>query len=257
MKVRQLMSAPVLTIAPDETLAKATELLRIHRVSRLVVASEERIIGIITEKDIARAFVRSGGKISPVLDQQISDIMTRNPLTVDPEVTAKRAAEIMLERNISGLPVAEEFALKGIITKLDYAKVCREYADVYVGEVMEAGPPFVAPNTKIKRVWKLLDEENLVVVPVVDQDQVVGTVGAREIALLLPPKISEAAYGELATGHIMNREVSTIRSDSEVSKAAELMLLSRLSGLPVLDSQNRLVGLFTKTELVEVAHERL
>ncbi|MDH5443179.1 MAG: CBS domain-containing protein, partial [Hadesarchaea archaeon] len=105
MRVSQIMSSPVVTLDKDQPLANAIDLMRRNEISRLVALEAGKIVGMITEKDIAREMGSSTAYRLPPGRMHVSNVMTPNPITVAPEVIVKRAAEIMLDHDISGLPV--------------------------------------------------------------------------------------------------------------------------------------------------------
>ena len=143
MRVSQIMSSPVTALDKDRLLADAIDLMKKEQISRVVATHNGRVVGVLTEKDIARelgsihAYRMTPGRL------YISSVMTSDPISVAPDVMAKRAAELMLDHDISGLPVMEGGKIVGIVTKMDFAKICLEYEDVYVGQVMQASPTIV------------------------------------------------------------------------------------------------------------------
>lgn len=111
---------------------------------------------------------------------------------------------------------------------------------------------------------KLLLEEELLALPVVESGKLVGIVTARDVAMKLaafqdvvPDRYKSERIRNLIVGDIMTQPAVTIRTDTRLPGAAKLMLERRFSGLPVENLFGEMVGLLTKTELTEVARERL
>ncbi|MEM1689124.1 MAG: CBS domain-containing protein [Candidatus Hadarchaeales archaeon] len=252
MRVKDIMSSPLLTIDPRVSLGEAVRIMKERKISRLVVVEGEKLVGVLTEKDIARIEIPRKGTLGPI---QVGDIMTKNPITVDPNVTAKRAAEIMLERNIGCLPVVEGSKGIGIITKLDFAKVCLDFDDVFVGEVMQSGPRTVGLAEKLPQCRKTMVEEDLVVLPVMERENLVGNIVLIDI-VEKTVQIEADRVRTMTAGEVMSPP-KVARTDWTLAEAARLMLAERISGLPVVNPAEELVGLLTKTELAEVARERL
>lgn len=264
MRVSQIMSSPVVTIDKDQPLANAIDLMRRNEISRLVALQAGKIVGMITEKDIAREMGSSTAYRLPPGRTHVSNVMTPNPITVAPEVMVKRAAEIMLDHDISGLPVVEGEHLAGIMTKLDFAKVCSGYEDVYAGQVMQASPTTVSPGDRVVHARRLLLDEDLIGLPVTEGGKLVGVVTVRDVAMKLaafqevvPDRYKIERIRNLLVGDIMTQPATTTRTDTRLSKVSRLMLERRFSTLPVLNLEGELVGLLTKTELTQVARERL
>lgn len=264
MRVYQLMTPKVITVEKSNSLVEAAELMRKNEISRLVVTDAGEIVGIITEKDIIRELGTPQAYRVPPSRIHVSGAMSADLITVEPEVTAKRAAELMLERNVSGLPVVAGEDLKGIITKLDFAKVCVGFDDIYVGEVMEMNPIAVSPNDRVLHARKLMLEEGAIVLPAMMEKKIVGLLTTKEVALKLIA-FHEAAEDarrdervkNLLVGDIMMQSPPIVKTDTVLSDAAKLMLERRISGVPVVNLEGELVGVLTKTELVEAARERL
>ena len=264
MRVTQIMSSPVVTLDKDQHLANAIDLMQRNEISRLVVLQAGKIVGMITERDIARELGSSAAYRLPPGRMHISNVMTQNPITVAPDVMAKRAAEIMLDHDVSGLPVVEGENLTGIVTKLDFAKVCSEYEEVYVGQVMQASPRTVSPGDRVIHARRLLLDEDLVGLPVVEGGKLVGIVTIRDVAMKLaafqkvvPDRYKSERIRNLLVEDIITQPATTTRTDARLSKVSRLMLERRFSSLPVLNLEGELVGLLTKTQLTEVARERL
>lgn len=264
MRVSNIMSSPVIALDKDRSLADAIDVMRREQISRVVAVKSERVVGILTEKDIARELGSLHTYRLPPSRLHISSVMTPDPISVAPDVTAKRAAELMLDHDISGLPVLDGGKLVGIVTKMDFAKVCMDYDDVYAGQVMQASPITISPGDRVIHARKLLLEEEILALPVVENRVLVGIVTTRDVAMKLaafqevvPDKYKSERIRNLLVGDIMTQPPTTVRTDTRLPEAAKLMLEKRFSALPVLNLEGELVGLLTKTELTELARERL
>jgi len=258
------MSSPVVTLDKDQPLANAIDLMQRNEISRLVVLQAGKIVGMITEKDIARELGSSAAYRLPPGRMHVSNAMTPNPITVAPDVKAKRAAEIMLDHDVSGLPVVDGENLTGIVTKLDFAKVCSWYEEIYVGQVMQASPRTISPSDRVIHARRLLLDEDLIGLPVVEGGELVGIVTMRDVAMKLaafqevvPDRYKSERIRNLLVEDIMTQPATTTRTDAKLSEVSRLMLERRFSSLPVLNLEGELVGLLTKTQLTEVARDRL
>ncbi|MEM2874720.1 MAG: CBS domain-containing protein [Candidatus Hadarchaeales archaeon] len=264
MKVSQIMSSPVLTVSKDSTLDRAMEIMVRERISRLVVVDGAKIVGVLTEKDMVRELGSVQTSRLPLSKIHVSSAMTENPTTVAPDIMAKRAAELMLDHDVSGLPVVEEGRMVGIVTKMDFAKVCFEYGDVYAGEIMQSSPLTTSLTDRVMHVRRVLMEEDVLALPVIVDKRVAGIVTMRDVAKALaafhdvvPDQYKSERIKNLVVEDAMTRPAICARTDDPVSKAAKLMFERRFSALPVVNLENELVGMLTKTELTELARERL
>jgi len=105
--VEQVMRREVITVGPLESVAKAEALMRLHRIGGLPVLEDGRLVGIITSRDVRASHP----------NRLVADAMTRNPITVPPELSLWEAKEILEKYRIERLPVVEGERLVGIVTK--------------------------------------------------------------------------------------------------------------------------------------------
>ena len=120
MKVSQLMSTSVVTIAPEESAALAARLLSRHNVGSLPVCGEDRRLrGMVTDRDIVLRCVAAEEDPAQTL---VRDIMTRGCASVSPHDDCRSATRLMAQQQIRRLPVVEEGKLVGILTLADLAR---------------------------------------------------------------------------------------------------------------------------------------
>lgn len=124
--VQDWMTRDCATIAAHASLADAHKIMREKKVRRLPVLDHGKLVGIVTLGDVRGAEPSQASTLSVwemhklVADIQIAEFMTRNPITVRQDATIGQAAQLMLERKISGLPVVDDKGtLVGIITESD------------------------------------------------------------------------------------------------------------------------------------------
>ncbi len=115
----------------EMSLAEAYELMSENEIRRLLVARDGELVGIITMSDILRtipALLVETDRETRLLrgTQKVREIVTRDPVTVDPEDTIQDAAERMLEYQVSGLPVVDGRTPVGIITESDIFRLVVE-----------------------------------------------------------------------------------------------------------------------------------
>jgi CBS domain-containing protein len=123
MTVKAILSRKgndVLTIEPTATLAAAVTLLAERRIGAVVITGADRqVIGILSERDIVRAFAAHG---PAALDQPVGQVMTRKVMTCDETETIVSVAERMTQGKFRHLPVVEHGRLAGIVSIGDVVK---------------------------------------------------------------------------------------------------------------------------------------
>lgn len=125
--VKDWMTTGVITVTPDTTLPDAHQLMDKHNIRRLPVLDDKgRLVGVVTRGDVrgaepSDATTLSIWEVNYLLAKlTVGKIMTRNPITVSPEATIEKAAKLMLDNKISGLPVVDESGKEvGVITESD------------------------------------------------------------------------------------------------------------------------------------------
>jgi CBS domain-containing protein len=133
MRIREWMTPSPVTVTPTTPVAGLTRMMTLRRLRHLPVVEDERLVGIITDRDLrtvlpSPATSFSAGEVHFLLDRlTVSQVMTRHVLTVAPEEPMAEAVRQMLEQKIGALPVVEHGRLVGIITEID---VLRAFASV-------------------------------------------------------------------------------------------------------------------------------
>jgi len=123
--VRDWMIPKPVTVSPSAPLRDAYWLMLENKVRRLPVMDGERLVGIVTLEDVRRVEPPTGVgldlvKITDMLSRMaVRQVMTKDPKTIAPDAPLIEAARMMLEHNISALPVMEGNQLAGIITESD------------------------------------------------------------------------------------------------------------------------------------------
>lgn len=118
--VNQLMQAKAeanaLVVSPDETVYHALMLMANHNVGAVMVVEDGQMVGIFTERDYARKIILMG-RCS--LDTKISEIMTREMITIHPETSLEECMALMTKWHIRHLPILLEGRLIGIVSMRD------------------------------------------------------------------------------------------------------------------------------------------
>lgn len=130
--VGKWMRSNPLTISPEESLAEARALLDLHRIRHLPVVERQKLVGIITARDISQASIPGPpGQSTPetvalLRIVRVRDVMARGVITTTPESTIGEAAMLLVSHKIGGLPVLEKECLVGIITETDVLEALAE-----------------------------------------------------------------------------------------------------------------------------------
>ncbi len=109
----------VYSISPDATVFEALSLMAEKNIGGLVVFENDRIIGLISERDYARKVILKGKHSQ---DIPVREIMTKEVVTVDPTLNLEKCMQLITNKRIRHLPVIENDRLAGIISIGDIVK---------------------------------------------------------------------------------------------------------------------------------------
>ena len=124
-RVRDIMNASLTTLPLASSLLDAAITMRRSSVRHLPIVDGERLVGIITERDVQRC---APSLLSPITQDEynatfentpIDRVMFRNPVTVAPDSSVRDAVILMLDRKVGCLPVVEGERIVGILTRSD------------------------------------------------------------------------------------------------------------------------------------------
>ncbi|MGH2677288.1 MAG: CBS domain-containing protein [Actinomycetota bacterium] len=118
MRISDVMTEAAVTDRPDDTLQQAAGKMREQQTGSLLVLDGQDLVGIVTERDVLKAVATA----TP-LDTPVSEVMSKDLITVEPGTSLREAARIMTERWIRHLPVLESGRLVGIVSQRDLAGV--------------------------------------------------------------------------------------------------------------------------------------
>jgi CBS domain-containing protein len=120
MKVRELMTSPVIRIRKNETVEVAARTLAHYNIGVLPVCGEDgRVCGVVTDRDLVTRCLASGR--NPV-HTTVGDVMSDGVVGISGELDTGAAIQVMAEKQIRRLPVIENGKLRGMVTLGDLAK---------------------------------------------------------------------------------------------------------------------------------------
>jgi citrate synthase len=120
-KVQEIMSSPVVTAEPSETVAEVAGRMGEAKVGSVVVVDDKRPLGILTERDLVRV-AASGAEPR---NSKVSEWMTETPDTIESDHDITEVFTTFSERNFRHLPVVKNNELVGIVSMRDLMRVAR------------------------------------------------------------------------------------------------------------------------------------
>lgn len=132
-QVRDAMTADPIAVSPKATLREIEELFEAHDFNGVPVVDEQRqLLGVLTKFDLLRAFSLDSHVMVPhydeIMEQTADVVMTRNPVSVGPQMPLSRLLQKLVEMRTKSLPVVEHGCLVGVIAREDVLKALRRAA---------------------------------------------------------------------------------------------------------------------------------
>lgn len=144
LKVRDIMSTEILSVTTDTTVTDAAKKMVENRVGSLPVLEGDKLVGIVTEGDLIMqdvkiefptylhlldgfimyppATARFESELKKAVGADVGTVMTKDPVTIDADATVEEAATLLVDRDVSRLPVLEGGKLVGVVSKSDVVR---------------------------------------------------------------------------------------------------------------------------------------
>lgn len=275
VKAEDVMNKNVIYATLPDTRDNVLALFKKYHISAVPIIKNGKLAGIVTRKDILR-------KID---EDQLALLMTPNPTTVQVYESIERVAEIFAKTRFRRLPVLDGDKLVGIITLRDMIKKISEMSiDESVEKFVTKNATCVWEETPLNIVGEIMRVANAELCPVLDSNaDIVGRIDEKIMLTesLIEEFIEQTHYSSSSDSDdawtwdsirdfsIKYFEVSVVKLPKEpvkkfmkkavfvypqtsVSKCAREMVRNDIDHIPVLDAENRLIGLVHDTELVKV-----
>jgi acetoin utilization protein AcuB len=172
MLVRKRMKKDLITITKDERMTMARKIMKEKNIRHLPVVEGKRLIGLVTNMDIRKAEASPATSLEIrelhyLLDKlTVGEIMTRNVITISPDISVEEATTLLHDNKIGCLPVVEDGNLVGMLTENDVMEILIEVMGMKekgsrLEVVVEDRPGVLADVTRI------IKEHNVNIISVV------------------------------------------------------------------------------------------
>jgi CBS domain-containing protein len=270
LSINEISNKPI-TILKNSTISDVIKKLLESKLSRLIVVESGKPVGIITEKDVG-LFLFSETTKQGLDDIPISKIM-KPILFVEEGLTPQESAKMMIEKGVSSLTIGSEDNIKGIFTKTDLVRYYLEnpsekkVVDYMTHEYVythSAAPLFkvvrkMLENKVSRIIVKNQNEEPIGIISFRDLFRISLELGSEEDGLefgfsdqIRKGFLSAEGFGDISLAReVMTKGIVSIKFNEEISNACSLILENNVSGLVVLDGNDSIAGIISKTDITK------
>jgi CBS domain-containing protein len=254
MKMRNVMTEHVVTVGKNDDLRHVMELMDKHNITKVPVVDNGRLVGIVTDNIIAKKLGSSRKRgVMP------SGIHATSVMDKDFEITHPDAplAEWLPKVGLPGLtmiPVVSQGRLIGVHTKANLLPLVETNEPVET--FMSSPVKTVGPEDRLVHARRILLDNDIARLPVVDGGRVIGILHEAEIAHAFagllqdtPFEHQQARVRELLVRDWMRTPVHSIPPGTSAREAARIMTEKHVGGLPVVAADGTLRGFVTRTDL--------
>lgn len=257
------MSKPARSVAPLDTLVHARELMLWGKIRHLVVISGGELVGLLSERDIAEHQARRGESIFSSPGDTVSMAMEEHVETIGPDEELAVAARRMAGRKIGCLPVLLDGEVIGMLTTTDILAaaasrdiIARSRRSPLVKDAMSTNPKTIHQSDSLLDAVARMQQYQIRHLPVVSsQGQVRGMISDLDLRTAFGNP--RDALEQLSTANEllkvrdwMSSPAVTVSPGELCVVAARLFATSSISALPVVDLDERLVGILSYVDVL-------
>lgn len=275
MKVEDVMSEDLIVAYVPGTVKEALKILAEHNVSGMPILKEDtkKVVGVLTRSDIFR---------NPDEDQ-LALVMSKDFLYVDKDDDVKKAAEIFYNHRIHGLPVLNNRGnLVGIISPTDIVRKVLIESEESVKDFYTSKAVPVYKKTPINVVMEIINVTHENALPVLDDDlKLIGMISDGDVfkhssvkegitmsnmglgededqwtwegirdSVRMYHSTSELEFPDITVEEVMVTNLVKTFENSKVCDVAEKIVKKKIGQLPVVNAENRLLGMITDIDLM-------
>lgn len=256
MKAKDLMTKDVLTVDKDERLETVLDLMQKHQVSKLVVTDRKEIVAVITDGDIADELGAIKNRGIPASQLHVTAAMRRKHPSVQPESELKLVLDALIDQDAGILPVVHDKHCVGVVTASDALKLVTSTKPL--SDVMTSHLHVVSPTDRVIHARRIMLDQHVERLPVLDGGKLVGILGEIDIALgfaRLKSTVADhhqpAALQRFLVEDIMQRQVVTASPETTAVDAVKTMREQDVGSLPIVRG-DRVIGIVTRSDLLKL-----
>ncbi|NVM03141.1 MAG: CBS domain-containing protein [Candidatus Helarchaeota archaeon] len=266
MRISEIMEKNIrkISIDKDRLLIDAIEMMKKQNLSTLLCTNDDKLAGILTERELADRLGSSKSKSIKASSLHVSTSMYYKPKIVSPKTELSEAAEIMLKEEVSGLPVMEDDKPVGLITYNEMTQICQKLDKISLNKIMTKKPITISISDRLIHARNILFDKNVSVLPVLDGENLIGLISEGMIARAfanfrnkVPGRHQEERLRYILVADAMKTDPPTLKENDSIGDAAKLLLEEGMRAIPIINDNDKLIGIVSKTDMVKLVKNNL
>jgi CBS domain-containing protein len=255
MKVKDFMTEDIITIDKDVELKHVLNLMKKHDITKIPVLEDKKLIGLVTDNIISYKLGSIRKKGVPASRLHASSVTDKNLDCVSPDTDVKTVLKKVGKPGPTMLCVTDNEKLVGVLTKADLLPLVNSKKNVK--EIIKKTLHTVAPDDRVVHARRIMINENIARIPVVDQGELVGMITDNEIAFAfaeikksIPLGHQKHQLDELLVETVMKTPAIWINANISALEAAKIMIENSVGALPIVENE-KIIGIVSRTDLLK------
>ena len=254
MKVREIMTKDIIRIDKDVNLNHVLYLMKKHDITKIPVVENKKLIGLVTDNVIAYKLGSIRKRGVPASRLHASSVTDKDINCISPDTDVITILKDVGKPGPTMLCVVENDTLIGVITKANLLPLVNSKKQIR--EIMQKQLHTVSPEDRVIHARRIMINEDIARLPVVDRGNLVGMISDNEIIFALANVKKSFSLGrqkhkleELLVEDVMKTPALWAEPDMTATDAASIMLNKNVGALPLIEN-GKLVGIISRTDLL-------
>ena len=254
MKVRDVMTQDLVTVDKDRNLKEVLRIMHEKNVTKIPVTEDGALVGIVTDGKIADKLGREHNRNLQTSTLHASSVMEKDFIVAHPDEDLKVLLADVGKPGLTMIPVVQGTKLVGVVTKADLLRLVQ--SDVQLKSIMKTELKAVNPEERLIHARRLLLDNDIARLPVLEAGQVRGIIAEHEIAGAFAglkeadSHVQRVNLRDLQVGSYMRKKVVTAKPEWTAKMAAKVMMDNHVGGLPIVGDNGTIQGMVTRTDLI-------
>jgi len=255
MKIKEIMTTEVISVDKDEDLKHVLGLMNKHNITKIPVVEDKKLFGIVTDNIIAYKLGSIRKRSISTSRMHASSVTEKDIDVITPNTDVKKILRMVGKPGPTMLPVVDNDKLVGVVTKADLLFLVDSTAPL--NTIMQRDIHTISPDDRVVHARRVMIDENVARLPVVDQGKLFGIISDIEIAFAFAKLKKSFSLGrqkrkldELTVNSVMKSPVLWTTRTMTAVEAAKIMMKQHIGALPVVDNEE-VVGIVTRTDLLK------